>query len=494
MAITSGLFNSINGDRKYDSPWFALYFSTFIGNGVFPNPSTGLQVVEGTNMTTVVKSGKGWIDGYFIVNDSDYVLQHDIADGVLKRIDRVVMRLNYLTRQIEIIVLKGAYASTPVAPVITRNTDYYELVLADVTIVNGTIQITQAHITDQRLNTALCGIVHGTVNQADTTTIFNQYQSWFNQMSTAKLQEINDFETALEASVNQWMAQEQTDFDNWFAGLQDLLDENVAATLTTKVQELETSIQQEVIPHVNDTSKHLQVGEREKIALAMPIVATREVSIGELDTITEPFVLANINGAYWYVQTEFYATYPSRQKVQIAKRYNAIGDIMIRSCYEGAWSPWSPSLQSVFTSVSNGKSAVANAITGKGIPTAPDAEFATMANNIANISTGTKFASGFTNPVGGVVSIYNLGFVPKMFVTLNTVDLVTVFSDQYKGLNFESLYISKSLLGTSYDIRYSATPTNGMVNSTTFIMTENQASINVRAQYGWENFLWLAIG
>ena len=41
-------------------------------------------------------------------------------------------------------------------------------------------------------------------------------------------------------------------------------------------------------------------------------------------------------------------------------------------------------------SVSNGKSQVANAITQKGVPTSADAEFATMANNIGQIQTGTQ--------------------------------------------------------------------------------------------------------
>ncbi|QTB12388.1 hypothetical protein J2B92_16150 [Lysinibacillus sphaericus] len=50
-------------------------------------------------MKIVVKPGSGWIDGYFIYSDGDHVLSLDVADGVLKRIDRVVMRLNHLTRK-----------------------------------------------------------------------------------------------------------------------------------------------------------------------------------------------------------------------------------------------------------------------------------------------------------------------------------------------------------------------------------------------------------
>lgn len=231
MAIFSGLFNSINGDRKYNATWFARYFATFIGNGVFPNPSTGLQVVESVNMTTIVKPGDGWINGYFIVNDSDLILSHDNADGVLKRIDRVVMQLDYSGRVINILIKKGAFASSPVAPAIQRDPDYHELVLADVLIRAGTTSITQSDITDQRLNSALCGIVHGVVDQVDTTTIFNQYQSWYEQMTGVKLDE-----------YDAWFTQHQQEFDDWFVSIQNILDTNVAGNLLQLIQTNESNI------------------------------------------------------------------------------------------------------------------------------------------------------------------------------------------------------------------------------------------------------------
>ena len=45
-------------------------------------------------------------------------------------------------------------------------------------------------------------------------------------------------------------------------------------------------------------------------------------------------------------------------------------------------------MNEVFQSVSNGKAAVASAITDKGVPTASDATFNTMANNIRSIPAG----------------------------------------------------------------------------------------------------------
>ena len=50
-------------------------------------------------------------------------------------------------------------------------------------------------------------------------------------------------------------------------------------------------------------------------------------------------------------------------------------------------------VEECFTSVSNGKKAVANAITGKGISTAENAEFATMAENIGKIKSTPKLQS-----------------------------------------------------------------------------------------------------
>ena len=215
MAVKSGFFMSVNGDRRYDAAFFAEYFSTFIGNGIFPNPSTNLQVVEGSNMRTIVKAGKAWINGYYLHNDSDLVLQHGVAHGTMKRIDRIVVRWNVLTRQMVIEILKGTNATSPVAPAITRDTNYYDLVLADVYINAGTIQITQANITDQRLNSALCGVVTQTVKTVDTTTLFNQYQSWINQQKANYEAELATWMTAQKDGFASWRNTQQTAFTNW---------------------------------------------------------------------------------------------------------------------------------------------------------------------------------------------------------------------------------------------------------------------------------------
>ncbi|WP_336636840.1 glycine-rich domain-containing protein [Lysinibacillus fusiformis] len=298
MAITSGLFNSINGDRAYDEKWFALYFATFIGNGVFPNPSTGLQVYANINMTTKVRTGQGWINGYFIVNQGDYILQHDNADGVLKRIDRVVMKLNHLKREIEIVVKKGAFASNPVAPTLQRDTDAYELALADVLINNGATQIAQANITDQRLNSTLCGIVHGTVDQVDTTTIFNQYQAWF-----------NDIKGSVAGELDIWQDAQEQEFITWFESIKDILEGDVAGNLASRIAVLEqqmTTVNTKIDSHSDDLVFHNSYGSSSFSSNAIAVTLnpapasykagmTVRVQVGNGVVNTGPCTL-NING------------------------------------------------------------------------------------------------------------------------------------------------------------------------------------------------------
>ena len=124
----SSFFNSISGDRRYKAEEWAEYFASFISNGVFPNPSTGLQVLASNSMIITVNTGKAWINGYFYFNTSNLTITLDNADGVLNRIDRVVVRWDLQDRVISVQVKKGTYSATPSAAAIQRDADAYELV------------------------------------------------------------------------------------------------------------------------------------------------------------------------------------------------------------------------------------------------------------------------------------------------------------------------------------------------------------------------------
>jgi hypothetical protein len=219
----SSFFNSVNGDRKYKASDFAEYFNSLLTNGVFPNPNTNLQVLSNNNMTVTLKVGKAWINGYIYFNTDDLILPIEVADGVLNRIDRLVLKMDTVNRNITAKIKKGAFASTPVAPSLQRDADGYELGIADIYIGKGVVSILQANITDLKLNTTYCGIV-GSLIQPDTTAIFNQYQDWFNTKS-------GQYQTNLDAMESQF----QSDFNTWFASAQNTLNGDIAGNLLTLI-------------------------------------------------------------------------------------------------------------------------------------------------------------------------------------------------------------------------------------------------------------------
>ncbi|WP_414733444.1 hypothetical protein [Acetobacterium carbinolicum] len=226
MAEKSGFFNSANGDRKYKADFFAEYFGTFISNGIFPNPSTMCQVMANDDMTVTVKAGKAWINGYYYNNDSDLILPIDVADGLLKRIDRIVLQFSTIDRTIRAVVRKGAFASTPEAPVMLRNADVYELALADIAVNNGVISVSQSAITDLRLSEAYCGISHCIVDHVETETLFLQYQQWY-------LETTEDAESDLATFKSQF----HDEFVVWFNTIKGILDTETAGNLLFLIQQ-----------------------------------------------------------------------------------------------------------------------------------------------------------------------------------------------------------------------------------------------------------------
>lgn len=245
----SSFFNSISGDRRYKAEEWAEYFASFISNGVFPNPSTGLQVLASNSMIITVNTGKAWINGYFYFNTSSLTITLDNADGVLNRIDRVVVRWDLQERVISVQVKKGTYSATPSAAAIQRDADAYELVLADIYVGAGAVSVSQANITDQRLNSTLCGLVVGTVGELDTTAFSAQLQGWFElyqEMSAEQYNNLKSYMNSLQIqsdadyiALQEWFSNFQTasnaQFQSWFETLQNTLDENTAANLYNQI-------------------------------------------------------------------------------------------------------------------------------------------------------------------------------------------------------------------------------------------------------------------
>lgn len=231
MAEKSSFFTSIDSDRVYKAEDFAEYFGTFIGNGVFPNPSTALSVSASTGMKVVVSAGSAFINGYMYSNTENLELTLAAAHSSLKRIDRVVVRCDQNAREITIKVKSGTPASTPIAPALERSASVYELAIADILVHSAITSISQSNITSTKLDNKVCGIVTQTVETIDTTTLYNKLEAYINERGV-------DVDAWIEESTQAW----EKDFIEWFDTIKGILDGDVAANLTNRIVALEQKV------------------------------------------------------------------------------------------------------------------------------------------------------------------------------------------------------------------------------------------------------------
>lgn len=208
MAINGYFFNAIESggeyDRVYNAEDFTNYLRKIVGNGVFPNPSTQLQVTAGTGLQVTVAEGEGWINGHKLTNTAALNLSIDAADVLLPRIDRVVFYADLTERQMGISVVKGTPASNPTAPELVRTDAIYQMSLATVRINANATAITNANITDTRADSDVCGWVAGLIQQVDTSTLFTQWETAY---------------SAFAEVMEGWMATQQQSFENWLSTL-----------------------------------------------------------------------------------------------------------------------------------------------------------------------------------------------------------------------------------------------------------------------------------
>lgn len=191
MSEKSGFFNGTESDpREYRAEEFAEYFNIFLSSGIaVKNAKAGLQITAETGMSVKEDIGFAVIFGYYYNNDASLLFNIDPSDTVLSRIDRIVLRLDLMSRKINAFVKKGTPSSSPIAPVLQRDAIIHELSLAKINIPPGCTAITNNLIVDERMDTSVCGLITSPILPPvqdmwnsfnnDLTKIQNSWDSWF---------------------------------------------------------------------------------------------------------------------------------------------------------------------------------------------------------------------------------------------------------------------------------------------------------------------------
>lgn len=216
--VSSGFFNSKNGDRAYDSEAMSAIFDGVIRDGVYETVGDKFRVIPGEGMQVMVGTGRAWFNHTWTLNDSAMPLDLDTAETGLNRIDLVVLEVNFTeeTRENSIKVLTGTPAETPERPTLTKTDWVIQYPLASIYVRAEANVLSQADITNY-VGTSECPFVIGVLQIMTIDQIVAQWQSEWSNL----------------------LGEEQTEFAEWVAHLHGVLDSEVAGHLQEEIDAIQ---------------------------------------------------------------------------------------------------------------------------------------------------------------------------------------------------------------------------------------------------------------
>lgn len=227
MAVSSGFYNSVSGDRKYTAEQLSSIFDGIIEDGVYasiydatdesPKP---FKIVpdEEHDLTVIVKKGRCWFNHTWLYNDGDISLTLSAAPSSgQSRIDTVVIRVDTEDRINTIEVLAGTAASSdPVASTLSTGTNgVYEYELGKIEIDSSTTIISSTDIDQTAIG---------------TTTPY----------VTAPVQSISlsDYLGTWNDQFDNWLDSQESRVDNFMANISGLMTQEQATYLQLQIDSL----------------------------------------------------------------------------------------------------------------------------------------------------------------------------------------------------------------------------------------------------------------
>ena len=258
MSVSSGFFNSLNGDRKYNAAQMSAIFDGLIIDGVFASIGTAFAVKAAGGLTVNVGVGKAWFDHTWTVNDSILPMTAPEAEVLLDRIDAVVLEVNGMesVRENTIKFVKGNPSSAPSRPTLTNEGNVHQYPLCYIYRKYGTAVINQADITPM-VGTESTPFVTGILQTISLDELLGKWQDELARFTDARSQEVDDWIAQEESDftawfnkmkadlqqeqtvLDQWIASEQADFLAWYNQMKDQLSGDVAGNLQLEIDKEE---------------------------------------------------------------------------------------------------------------------------------------------------------------------------------------------------------------------------------------------------------------
>lgn len=150
-------------------------------SGVFASTGHFDASITGAREVTI-SSGLAWIKnadfkGKSVLNDADVPISIPTADGVLDRVDRIVLQFSKTANATSIVLKSGTPSAAAVAPAIVQTETVYELGLYTVSVPAGSTTILASHVTDTRMDETVCGLMRDGVTGIPTAELQAQVEA-----------------------------------------------------------------------------------------------------------------------------------------------------------------------------------------------------------------------------------------------------------------------------------------------------------------------------
>lgn len=223
MSVTSGFFNSIDGDRKYSAEQMSAIFDGLINDGVYASIGTAFIVKPNVGNTVLVGKGRAWFDSTWIYNDAPLPIDLDISDLLLDRYDAIVLEVSHndAIRAGSIKVLKGEPSGTPVYPELVNTLDTHQYPLAYVHRIANSSTVTNADIINM-VGLEQTPFVTGIIQTVSITEILGRWQDELDQFVAKETEDFNAWYSEMiyfledtENELTAWISNEKEKFTTW---------------------------------------------------------------------------------------------------------------------------------------------------------------------------------------------------------------------------------------------------------------------------------------
>lgn len=246
MSLTYGFYNSLNGDRKYNTEQISRLFDGIIRDGIFHSIGTALFVTAYSGLTVHVGIGRAWYHHTWTNNDSILPKTLGASDVLLDRIDAIVLEINSTesARANDIKIVKGIPASSPVRPKMI-NTDFiHQHALCYIYRTAGSTEILQADMTNV-IGTDETPFVTGILETISIDQLIPQWQSQLDVFVAGEEADIEAWYVTMQNTMNSisseistFTAEQQAEILVWFNNIKGQISTDAAVNLQLQISKM----------------------------------------------------------------------------------------------------------------------------------------------------------------------------------------------------------------------------------------------------------------